>query len=300
MLSKLEFYRQQRAAEVDPKWMQLLLGALEGHVSSHGLSIVPAPVTGGTLGICFRFEAGGQRRFIKTHRPDLQCRSNLLKEGHLLSRLYGDVIHLQQIDLVVEGRPQHCLEMDELQRLPAGITPEQIRSIIADYSVRLGDLVSASGALQDYGFGDLLREGREALGELASGGFIGSTTRDGVEGHLSTLDRGADNLNLAVCHGDLSPGNIMTDGRAPIVVDWEDAFIGVEGFDYLYWLTFIENRKYLASSAIGCTPNRREVELAILVLVVTLKSALSVRCGSYVKHRVPIEARLKEILDLAR
>jgi hypothetical protein len=90
----------------------------------------------------------------------------------------------------------------------------------------------------------------------------------------------------------------MLNGVMPIAIDWEDAFAGVAGYDYLYWLTFMENRPFLREAAFGRTGLAVEVERAILALVVLLKSYLAVLSGAHLSHKVAAEARIAEVLDL--
>jgi 5-methylthioribose kinase len=110
-------------------------------------------------------------------------------------------------------------------------------------------------------------------------------------------DRFAD-LPAILCHGDFGPKNIMLEGVEPRVIDWEDAFGGIAGYDYLYWLTFMENRPFLQTAAFGRTGLAPEIERAILALVVLLKSYLAVCSGAYLKHAVSPRTRIAEILEL--
>jgi 5-methylthioribose kinase len=105
-------------------------------------------------------------------------------------------------------------------------------------------------------------------------------------------------LPAALCHGDFGPKNIMLAGNEPRIIDWEDAFDGIAGYDYLYWLTFMENRPFLRTAAFGQTGLSPEIERAILALVVLLKSYLAVCSGAYLSHAVSPQARIVEILEL--
>lgn len=82
------------------------------------------------------------------------------------------------------------------------------------------------------------------------------------------------------------------------VIDWEDAFRGIAGCDYLYWLTFMENRPFLQKATFGRTDLSPDGERAILVLVVLLKSYLANVSGDHLKHAVSAQVRIAEILDL--
>ncbi len=90
----------------------------------------------------------------------------------------------------------------------------------------------------------------------------------------------------------------MFDGKTPVVIDWEDAFWGIEGYDYLFWLTFFDNRKYYSQKIFGKTPWGKEIEIAILILIVVLKSELSFRSNRYKENKLTFDERIVEILNL--
>ncbi|MGD5712523.1 phosphotransferase, partial [Xanthomonas citri pv. citri] len=115
---------------------------------------------------------------------------------------------------------------------------------------------------------------------------------------IARLEERFPKLPAALCHGDFGPNNIMLAGTEPLIIDWEDAFGGVDGYDYLYWLTFMENRAFLHTAAFGRAGLSPDIERAILALVVLLKSYLAVCSGAYLKHAVSPQARIAEILQL--
>jgi hypothetical protein len=115
---------------------------------------------------------------------------------------------------------------------------------------------------------------------------------------IAQLEDRLTRLPRALSHGDFGPKNVMVRGAVPLAIDWEDAFWGIAGYDYLYWLTFMENRPFLQSAAFGRTGLGPDVERAILALVVLLKSYLAFCSGAYLDHAVPIQARIAEILEL--
>jgi 5-methylthioribose kinase len=138
-----------------------------------------------------------------------------------------------------------------------------------------------------------------ALARLFANHAISPVIHAEVEKNFSILFENIDSMPTALCHGDLGPENIMCQSDArPVVIDWEDAFWGVEGYDYLYWLTFLRNRKYYTQDVLGRTSLGKEIEISILLLIVVLKSELSLRMDPKMTRQLSFEQRITEILAL--
>lgn len=297
MLSKLEFFEpgdQERETPADREALRKALERLLG-VSGRKASVTPA--AGGTLGICFRAEIAGDRRFLKTHLAGAQARANLAKEMDILLRLYGEAVVLARLEVRIADETRLCMLMAALAPLPAPMTAEEAAAMVRDYSERFAGYRPVNPA-SARDFEDYLAHGRRAIVALADRRLIGSRTAGQLEQLLAFLHNKLDALPRTLCHGDFGPKNIMSDGTRPIAIDWEDAFWGVAGYDYLYWLTFMDNRPFLRSASFGRTDLEPTIERAILALVVLLKSFLSVRSGAFLGNMVPIETRIAEVLDL--
>lgn len=296
MLSKLAFFGSSNKAPDGPVERHALQKALERQFRSPGGSVTPA--SGGTLGVCFHLDLAGTRRFLKTHLPDEQARANLAKEANILLQLYGPAVVLDRLEVQPEGGSARlCLLMAELSHLPAPMVAEDAAAMVRRYTERL-DGYRPADLTSQWDFEQYVTHGRQAIAALEAQSLIGRQTAAELEAHLDLLNRELGGLPRVLCHGDLGPKNIMTDGSQPIAIDWEDAFWGVAGYDYLYWLTFMDNRRFLGSAAFGRTGLAPSVERAILALVVLLKSFLSVRSGAHIRNTVPIETRIAEVLAL--
>jgi aminoglycoside phosphotransferase family enzyme len=101
-----------------------------------------------------------------------------------------------------------------------------------------------------------------------------------------------------ICHGDLSNKNIMLLDNKPIVLDWEDCFIGVESYDLCYWLTFFDQRKYYDRDMFSESYTEPKKMVALMVLITVLKCYLSYKNGSYKTNTVTFDQRLQQILAL--
>ncbi|WP_314955507.1 phosphotransferase family protein [Bradyrhizobium cosmicum] len=294
MLGKIEFFETDDRPDIAADRARILTALLR-QLQSSGRNAVVTPALGGTLGVCFDAEIAGDRRFLKTHLPDPAARASLAREADILVRLYDKAIVLDRFELpLADGTRRLCLLMPALTPLSGPMQPADAAAMARECSERLGDWRPGDlPALHHY-----LASAARALKTLSDRGLLDQASADEVSRLIGLLaDRFAD-LSQALCHGDFGPKNIMLEGTVPRVIDWEDAFLGIAGYDYLYWLTFMENWPFLQTAAFGRTGLAPESERAILVLVVLLKSYLAVCSGAYLKHAVSPQARIAEILEL--
>lgn len=294
MLSKIAFFETDDRPDIAADRAHLL-PALRQHLQSSGRNAVVMPAPGGTLGACYDADICGEKRFLKTHLPGASARASLAKEAGILAQLYGNTIVLDRFEIrLADGTARLCLMMPALTPLAAPIEPADAAAMADACRERLKDWPPDGLA----SFEHYLASAAVALKTLSSRGLLEQDSAAEVRRLIALLgDRRAD-LPEALCHGDFGPKNIMLQGTAPRVIDWEDAFRGIAGYDYLYWLTFMENRPLLQRAAFGRTGLSPDVERAILVLVVLLKSYLAVLSGEHLKHALSAEDRIAEILGL--
>lgn len=294
MLGKIAFFETDDRPDIAADRARIL-PALRQQLQSSGRNADVTPMLGGTLGICFDAEIAGEKRFLKTHLPDPAARASLTKEADMLARLYGETIVLDRFELpLADGTKRLCLLMPALAPLPAPMQAADAAAMARECSERLGgwrpdDLPS---------FDHYLVSAARALKTLSDRGLLDQASAAKLSGLIGLLGDRFAHLPATLCHGDFGPKNIMLEGTSPRVIDWEDAFLGIAGYDYLYWLTFMENRPFLQTAAFGRTGLAPEIERAILALVVLLKSYLAVCSGAYLKHAVSPQARIAEILEL--
>jgi hypothetical protein len=107
-------------------------------------------------------------------------------------------------------------------------------------------------------------------------------------------------LSPIICHGDLSPRNIMASRDGELyAIDWEDALWAVEGYDYLYWLTFFQNRRfYHSAGAFGVTGLGRDIEIALMISVVLIKGYIAALNGTNATNSLSLSQRIAEISAL--
>ncbi|MFZ5717274.1 MAG: phosphotransferase family protein [Bradyrhizobium sp.] len=296
MLSKIAFFETDDRPDIAAERARLL-PALREHLQSFGRDVTVTPAPGGTLGACYDADVSGEKRFLKTHLPDARARDSLAKEADILQRLHGNTIVLDRFEIpLADGTMRLCLMMPALAPLAAPMQPADAAAMACAYSERLKDWQRDRLASLEHH----LASAGQALKTLSERCLLKQPGAAETRRLIALLADRLPKLPVALCHGDFGPKNIMLQGVTPLAIDWEDAFRGIAGYDYLYWLTFLENRSFLKTAAFGLTGLSPDVERAILVLVVLLKSYLAVLSGTYLTHAVSAQARISEILDLPR
>jgi hypothetical protein len=75
---------------------------------------------------------------------------------------------------------------------------------------------------------------RAVRGELTRHGADLGPVRDLLDGLADRLARVSScGIPETLVHGDLHPGNVRSDGRHPVIIDWGDSFVGHPAFDIL-------------------------------------------------------------------
>jgi hypothetical protein len=252
-------------------------------------------VTGGTLGVGFTAHLGGRAVFLKTHSTP-EGEELLRREASLLAAAYGDLLAVQSI---VCGCPaRRWLICDQLQEPSERLRLSDIQGLVAAYG---GPLARAGASLSSESFVDfaaLISAGQAALDLLAHRSLLSSEHTRWLADILGGLGEVAPRLNRLICHGDLGPRNILQAGRQHVAIDWEDAFLGIRGYDELYWLSFLENAPLLRSGWPRLTDLSPELERGLLGLIVLLKCRIAVDTGAHRNHRLSPDQRLGEIVGL--
>lgn len=251
----------------------------------------------GTLNAAFIATRSDVCWFIKTHL-NLAGQQSLRKESSLLSYLYQGRLSVQCIDTETENGRRTWLVMNVLNSSGGELSPEDVVQITLDLSRHLKGFAGVSTIPKDDTLETLLYEAWLALEHLSRCELLTQDIQGAVGRHLSRLDREIVGYESVLCHGDLGPKNLMSNGLQMFAIDWEDAFWGVEGYDFLFWLTFFKNRKFYSREVLGKTALGCALEQSLLVMIVLLKSELSFRDGSYRSNTLSFNQRLVEILSL--
>ena len=290
MISKLFASNKTHQFESQPD-SNRVQHALSEHFGDKLQSLARIP--DGTSSLCFIGILEGNRRFLKTY-TEASGRAYLLREHKMLDlvspRVEPRLIELDQSDV-----SQLWLQTRVLDSAIA-CTPQEVIDLIHTYRAQL-DMCGANaiGSSAAHNINLLVSEADLALKELAEGNFLTTPIIQLVCSSLERLQILVQSDNWEICHGDLGPKNILRDGEVPVAIDWEDAFWSVPGYDYLYWLTFYENRKWLRPEYLNVTGLVPEDEVAVMVVIVLLKSVISVRNGSHIRNALSINDRITEV-----
>ncbi len=254
------------------------------------------PQGGGTLGVCFKGEFEGNERFFKTHAiPDGYA--TLKREYTILNFIWADSIDALLLQSGHGDTLRAWLNMYVLEE-NRELSPEAALSLISEYDIALNSFTHSEIIPHTDNIHLVLSESLAGLQFLHKNKKISNTVFARADEHIKSLQYNCRNWPLQICHGDLGPANIMTNGHALIAIDWEDAFWGVAGYDYLYWLTFFTNRKWLSPSTLGHSPWGRSNEVSLLVAILTLKCFLTLRDGTHQNNRISFDQRLLEAMNL--
>jgi hypothetical protein len=286
---------------------------LQRHVGSPPVSLLPEPqpaelaqalgapldclqtVGGGTSGFCYTARVAGRALFLKTHATTENA-ARLRQEATLLDVLHGPEMGVRQ--LVTAPPARDWLVCDQLPELGAKLSPTDLAAVVADYQQRFARAANRVDALPLPDFEDLLDAGISALGGLARQSLLNRELEHWLAEALEGLREAAPRLPRVICHGDLGPLNLLQLGSRPVAIDWEDACRGIQGYDQLYWLSFMENARWMRDGWASLTTLPPALERGLLGVIVLLKSHLALASGAYRQHRVPLAERLGEIAGL--
>jgi len=250
---------------------------------------------GGTSGVCYTAEIAGRAVFLKTHAT-AEGRLRLQHEATLLEVLHGREMGVRRVETLARARS--WLVCDQLPELEGKLSPADLAAVVADFQQCCARATDRLTALPLPDFEALLAAADLALGRLTRESRLNPELERWLAGALGGLREAAPRLPRVICHGDLGPRNLLRLGARPVAIDWEDAFRGIQGYDQLYWLSFMENAPWMRAGWARLTPLPPQLERGLLGVIVLLKSHLALASGAYRQHRVTFAARLGEIAGL--
>ena len=291
MLNKLAHFKNQSNSLFETG----KAAAAAAFLSASGQEYSLEATNQGTLGLTFLCDGkDGGSYFVKTHLPGSTLhRTTLLHEFRLLSLAHGaDLSFLRCITGEVDGCEQLYVLMDALQPV-SDVTPGQCRALISAWPPDL----AASLTIPSYGLEALLDAALVELQVQRDAGLLSAQLLQFSLQRLQLLTDRLPYLPRCVCHGDLSDRNIMrTHSGAMVAIDWEDAFWGIPDYDYLYWLTFFNHRKYYSPEIFQTELLDPPLRQAVLILILTIKNAISYYNGTFQTNSLSMEGRILEIL----
>lgn len=255
-------------------------------------------VDSGTLNASFVIHTDKNSFFLKTYLAP-SGRATLEREASFLGGLYSEGLSLEFRQLQESDSNRLWLMMPVFEKNYRSLQPQEIVQLLNDLNLQCirtsyPDIVDA----KKDNINTLIDLAKAAHANLSSQNLLNREVQSITLGALSFLDQEILGVQPTLCHGDLSPLNIMWHQTFPILIDWEDAFIGVKDYDYLFWLTFFENRGLYQANPLQHTSIDRRVARALLVMIVLLKCELAWRRNTWRQNTLGFNDRILEISNL--
>lgn len=274
---------------------KMLQKALTDELKKRYYNVQVAPLRGGTLGILYEGWLDGRRKCIKSHLQGDMYKANLLKEIKLLTYLYGDSIQIEQISVKTEHMEYFFMVTDWVSGISKSLEPYQLKNQIIDYQNKL----SGCRADINYCFEDVVKAGKEALHSLAAARLLSPSLQKTCQEAIEYITQHLAEKERVVCHGDLSNANIIVDEKErSVILDWEDAIWAFEEYDFLYWLTFLSQRKYYSIELFEKNSIAPQWGRDVMMLIILVKCNIAYKNGTYCNQRFSFEERLREVVDL--
>lgn len=293
MLNKLFYYKNKKKVNIDIKPIdEKIIHQLACVFNTDKQSLDIKPLQGGTLGIIYRINLLNENKkyILKTHLNNDTYKQSLINEFKLLKEAN---IKSFYSELVLLRENQFGILMEQLEK-PKIITPPDI--------LRITNQLKNFSYLKDknfsYTFNDLINTALSEAEILSDNSIISANTYNIATENINNLYPLTSKYEQVICHGDLSNKNIMCNKKGDfVIIDFEDSFIGPEGYDYLYWLTFFSNRNFYTPDVFRKTNLDKNDTKAILLLVLILKAAISFYSESYKTNTISNDKRINEILN---
>ena len=251
----------------------------------------------GRLGITYKvlILESDQKFFAKTHRRGVQYKNNIEKEYYCLKKANSDFfVNLDYFTYNNEYVYAYMLQ-EWLENMPS-LALEKALDLIGRYSsiIDVRDEVIGKTTYTIYDFVDIAKA---ELAFLIDSDEISALFGNELFHNIERFEPNIPNLKKVICHGDFGDKNVMVSAKGnPVVIDWEDCFVGVEGYDYLYWLTFFNHRKFYSTETFKASGLSSADAKGILSVVMIIKTALSVYSGLNKNNSVSSQERIEEIL----
>ena len=296
MLSKLRYFENSRTASIEVSLLKVTEDDLKAIYGSSLRSI--ERVSGGTLGVSFLAELDGVKKFFKTTLNE-SIIYYLENEIRALQILYQERLQVKRlVSLDSKNNERLWIEIDALDQISDDIVPGRAITLMNAYLDQFASSGNPNFIDRLTTIDDILPQVTTAIDTLYNANLLDLNLINDIYYYIDHLKKILPQIPRVICHGDFGPKNIMKDKTDAVVIDWEDVFIGCVGYDYLYWLTFMKNQKYLKRENLGKFDFGIEYEISIILLVVILKSYISYRSGTWKNNSISFEYRLREVIGI--
>lgn len=288
MLSKIDWYENKKDFEKEDKIL-LFQNLYKNY--NNGTVIIDKKLNSGTLGLVYSAYINNKKYIIKTHQNGFKYKKRIEKEFIILKNLYNKYLDCNLYGNDFFGK---FLIIEFLYKVNEEITFEKI---VNSYNKLNLLKFNKQKIISEWSFYDIQKNFFLALKILHDNYFIDDKQYNNILKRQNIVNKLSDEERF-LCHGDLSNKNIFCKNHEVIFLDWEDAFYGVREYDLCYWFTFFENRKILFKFREIYSGAEFERSLTICLIVIVLKSYLSILNGSYKNNSLSIKDRVQEYLEL--
>lgn len=249
---------------------------------------------GGTFGLFFKGIFQGKEVFLKTHHPNEMASQNIRKEIYIMNKLYSDILGIGSFSINMGGMRYQILLMDYISIKALSYDIKYIQKLINSYRRKLYEI---DMEILNYSIEDFYYVARISVDQLMKEALIDKEIYKFCNEALKNFQYYSE-YDREVCHGDLSNMNIVGIDGQHVALDWEDAMVCVPNYDLLYWLTFFSQRKYYSSYLLRDLGIKERYGKDVMVMILLIKSYMSYLNGSYLKNKLSIQDRLKEIIKM--
>ena len=296
MLSKLRWNNSLSDVDIQRRREEIIPDRVLSSINWH--NVVVERIDQGTLSASFTVHAGMDSAFLKTHLTS-EGRLTLERESQFLGLIYAEALSNRVHSLYEPDINQMWLMMPFFERNQTQLRPDEVVCLLKSLELLKVQKLNNSiiNAHHDNIY-TLVEIGKLAHDNLSRFNMLDRNSQRQTKDALNFLDLYLPDLQPTLCHGDLSPFNIMRHNSELIIIDWEDVFLGVADYDYLFWLSFFENRRLYQHDPLRFISIDRRIAKALLILIVLLKCEIAWRSGSWSRHTLSFNERILEISKL--
>ncbi len=251
--------------------------------------------SGGTSNLTFTKTHGDQQSALRVFGAGARALDEAKAEAEFLRTCYSEECDVA----VIETGEEELAIVDMTFLTPALPNPADVWALQERYQSHIATANLSTLFDRDRDIAVFVNGARLAIGQLTSGALLPDDVGDRANSLFDELSDYLDRTPRVPCHGDLSPRNILqnADGRF-VAIDWEDRFWGVNDYDFLYWLTFMNNSSHLNRESLQISRHPRNISVAILTMIVIVKESVSLKAAVPREDRVSPAARLHTVLEL--
>lgn len=213
------------------------------------------------------------------------------EEFQILHQIYGAKLNLELLPELGQGF--HGLLMDQLDE-DVNIDADTALQISTKILEQLNSFREPIKLDKSRNIEKLIQKAELKVRKMDDSQIIDGDTSSLLIEAFGKLTSYLAGMTLLQCHGDLGPRNILlsSDGR-PIVIDWEDRLWSFKNYDYLYWLTFFENRSLVSRENLIKSGHPLEICQATMAAIVVLKESIFISEGLEIQGRQSAQDRIR-------